>query len=209
MEHGIIPEFLGEGLVAGLLGHVSANQSRFASSRVLEQSHVVEAEGHVDAAVRISSRLADLGAFREQMEQRLLDRLPGLVTDLGLKPFDPTRIELQLVAHGDGAFYKTHIDTFSTADGSAASRRVISAIYYFSRLPKGYSGGELRLYDIRSIGDNLSAFTDIEPRRDCLVYFSAWQPHEVRPVRCPSGEFMDSRFAINCWIHEKTGRQGR
>jgi SM-20-related protein len=30
--------------------------------------------------------------------------------------------------------------------------------------------------------------------------FPSWVLHEVRPVSCPSKRFVDSRFAINCWL---------
>jgi Rps23 Pro-64 3,4-dihydroxylase Tpa1-like proline 4-hydroxylase len=74
---------------------------------------------------------------------------------------------------------------------------VLSGVYYFHRLPKPFSGGALRLH---AIGDE-SRFADIEPACDTLVVFPAWAPHEVLPVRCPSGAFMDSRFSINCWAY--------
>jgi Rps23 Pro-64 3,4-dihydroxylase Tpa1-like proline 4-hydroxylase len=106
-------------------------------------------------------------------------------------------VELELVAHGDGAFYRRHIDTQTATERSHI--RVLSGVYYFHRQPKRFTGGALRLY---AIGDP-QRFTDIEPTHNTLVVFPAWAPHEVQPVRCPSGQFMDSRFAINCWLHAR------
>ena len=75
-----------------------------------------------------------------------------------------------------------------------------SAVYYFHRSPKSFSGGALRLYSFEA-SEERGTFVDIEPTNDTLVFFPSWFPHEVRPVVCPSGRFEDSRFAINCWVH--------
>jgi Rps23 Pro-64 3,4-dihydroxylase Tpa1-like proline 4-hydroxylase len=40
----------------------------------------------------------------------------------------------------------------------------------------------------------------LEPRNNRLIAFPSFVPHEVRRVACPSGEFADSRFAINVWL---------
>jgi SM-20-related protein len=59
----------------------------------------------------------------------------------------------------------------------------------------------LRLY---AIGDPAGqTFIDIEPVHNSLLVFPSWAPHEVMPVSCPSQRFMDSRFAINCWVNNK------
>jgi Rps23 Pro-64 3,4-dihydroxylase Tpa1-like proline 4-hydroxylase len=79
---------------------------------------------------------------------------------------------------------------------------VISAVYYFHTLPKAFSGGALRLHSLAASG-KLGTFVDVEPDCDTLIFFPSWFPHEVLPVHCPSGRFMDSRFAINCWVHAK------
>jgi hypothetical protein len=76
--------------------------------------------------------------------------------------------------------------------------RVISAVYYFHRLPKSFSGGVLRIHPI---GGEPASFVDIEPANDKLIFFPSWVPHEVMPVVCPSGRFEDSRFALNCWVY--------
>jgi hypothetical protein len=69
----------------------------------------------------------------------------------------------------------------------------------FQLAAHGDGGGVLRLH---SLADHHEApFIDIEPDFDTLVFFPSWFPHEVLPVLVPSGRFLDSRFAINCWIH--------
>ena len=79
------------------------------------------------------------------------------------------------------------------------SYRAISAVYYFYRLPRSFSGGVLRLHSIGKEG----SFVDIEPMNDRLIFFPPWFPHEVMPVVSPSGSFERSRFAINCWVYAK------
>src|SRR5262249_19066174 len=99
------------------------------------------------------------------------------------------------VAHGDGAFFARHIDTLMHR------RRVISAVYYFFSLPKAFSGGVLRLHSMAATGQE-GTYVDIPPDYDTLVFFQSTFPHEVLPVKSPSGVFLDSRFAINIWIYE-------
>jgi SM-20-related protein len=74
-------------------------------------------------------------------------------------------------------------------------------VYYFFSEPKAFNGGALRLYAIG--GNSQQSFIDIEPERNSLLVFPSWAPHEVMPVHCPSGRFVDSRFAINCWLYRK------
>jgi SM-20-related protein len=66
---------------------------------------------------------------------------------------------------------------------------------------RSLAGGALRLYAIGGEADQ--KFVDIEPLRNSLLMFPSWAPHEVMPVSCPSKRFIDSRFAINCWVHRK------
>ena len=56
-------------------------------------------------------------------------------------------VELELVAHNDGAFYARHIDTATGEDSNQV--RVLSGVYYFHAKPKAFTGGALRLFAIR------------------------------------------------------------
>ena len=113
-------------------------------------------------------------------------------------PFEPSRFEFEMAAHGDGAFCKRRRYNF-IGNNSKLHRR-IGAVYYFHRTPKVFSGGALRIYSFEVTADR-GTFVDIEPTNNTLVFFPSWFPHEVLPVVCPSGRFEDSRFAINCWVH--------
>jgi SM-20-related protein len=188
----VLPDFLQPAEVESLLAHVAARQSAFAATRVGPANN-----GRIDPALRVSASLKDLGEFKALLKARLRGMAEALIADLRVSPFVTTSIELELVAHGDGAFYRRHIDT-----GWGTERpqiRVISGVYYFHRQPQGFAGGALRLH---AIGDP-DRCLDVEPVHNTLVVFPSWAPHEVRPVSCPSGQFMDSRFAINCWLYAR------
>ncbi len=62
----------------------------------------------------------------------------------------------------------------------------------------------MRLYDTLDYGGELrraDSFEAIEPVNNRLVAFTARTFHELRPIRCPSKKFEDSRFAVTNWIH--------
>ncbi len=124
---------------------------------------------------------------------------------LGCASFTPSRFEVEMVAHGDGAFFRRHIDTLTgSADTPRESRRgsrVISMVYYFCATPARFSGGQLRLHSLVATGE-AGTYVDIEPVNDTALFFPSWFRHEVLPVVCESGRFMDSRFAINCWVYK-------
>ena len=153
----------------------------------------------VDLKLRRSMKLKQLGDLEGELEARARETLPAMVQQLGATRFEPSKFELEMVAHGDGAFYAKHRDTNVFSSDPFANGRIISAVYYFHRVPKSFSGGLLRIYSFAGDKDT-DAFVDIEPTNDTLVFFPSWFPHEVLPVACPSGLFEDSRFAINCWV---------
>ena len=71
--------------------------------------------------------------------------------------------------------------------------------------PKQFSGGELRIYDSRRENDNYvptANYRTIVPEQNQLVLFASGLSHEITPVDCPSGQFADSRFTVNGWIHK-------
>jgi SM-20-related protein len=189
-------DFLPSAIVDGLLEHTITNQSRFRASRI----GYGESEG-VNPAVRISSTLDDLGSFKSTLKNLLRPLAPVFVAELKLQPFHLKGIELELVAHGDGAFFERHIDTIRSARShEAQSVRLLSGVYYFHATPKGFEGGALRLHEAMR-PENEGQFIDVEPVHNSLVIFPSWMPHEVMSVRCPTRRFIDSRFAINCWFH--------
>jgi SM-20-related protein len=186
--YGLVNDWLGPETVERLLRFAQSNEHVFKDTRVGQEG------GRIDPTVR-RSKLTKLGELKSELQVRVQAALPSMFERLGGAPFEPVWVELEMVAHGDGALFTKHIDTSMRPNGT--SNRAISAVYYFHRLPKSFSGGVLRLHSLVGSG----SFVDIEPTNDSLVFFPSWFPHEVMPVTCPSGRFEDSRFAINCWVH--------
>jgi Rps23 Pro-64 3,4-dihydroxylase Tpa1-like proline 4-hydroxylase len=192
--HVVVHDFLDAATVAGLLDHALSRECDFRPTGVGSKA--------VDTRIRISTSLRDLGAYGPILKSKILGFLPNLIARLQVTPFEPSWLETELVAHGDGAFYKRHIDTQTVAQYEDFDEiRVLSGVYYFFVEPKVFSGGALRLYAIG--GNSEQNFIDIAPQRNSLLVFPSWAPHEVMPVHRPSGRFIDSRFAINCWLHRK------
>ncbi len=190
--HRILLAAFEDAFASRLLSHAIDNEQRFEASRV------GAVEGVVNPAFRSSRILRDLGTLENDIRMRLLDLAPALMKQLGTTPFAVAKAELEMVAHGDGAFYRPHIDT-ALDDPDDDTVRLVSAVYYFHVEPRRYSGGALRLHPIGSHGAS-GQCVDIEPQHNALVSFPSWALHEVLPVRCPSRSFADSRFAINCWL---------
>jgi Rps23 Pro-64 3,4-dihydroxylase Tpa1-like proline 4-hydroxylase len=194
LPYRIYGDFLSREHHAALLAWALDNQSRFAPSAVGGVAKSVQ------PTVRQSLFLRDLGPLEAVLRQRITEQLPQVFADFSTRPFTLQGIELELVAHNDGAFYRRHIDTVTT-DRPGYGDRIFSGVYYFWREPKGFSEGQLRLYRLGSGSREDGHFPDIPPPQNGLVAFRSWWPHEVRPVRCPSGQFADSRFAVNCWVY--------
>lgn len=189
--HRIVPGFLGEELVNRLLDYVISHQEDFRDAQV---GYEIE---EVNPAIRVAKVLYDFGELREEVLKRFVEIMPEAVASLHLSDFELDKCELELAAHGDGAFFKRHADTFVGVRENKR-QRVLTGVLYFHALPKGFSHGALRLY---SLNPSVSTHVDIIPERDQLVLFPAWAEHEVLPVSCPSKEFRDFRFAINCWFN--------
>lgn len=148
----------------------------------------------VDPSVR-AALIIDVAPFRDELAALIDVRLEGTRAQLGVQPFEPMGKHFSMVAYGDGAFYGKHIDM---SVGAAIDRppRQITFVYYFFREPKRFSGGALRLFDMRLSGQSM----DVEPEHDMLLAFPSWMPHEVLPIACPGCGFGDGRFAVNIWV---------
>jgi Rps23 Pro-64 3,4-dihydroxylase Tpa1-like proline 4-hydroxylase len=140
------------------------------------------------------------GPWQVPLRERVAELFPELLRAAKTKPFELAEIDLKLVAYGDGDFIAAHSDTV-TGSRRGNTDRILAAIYYFHREPKGYSGGELRLYPFGAAGAETDPFDAVEPRRNSLTVFPAWAMHSVTPVSVPSRRYEDSRFAVNCWLN--------
>lgn len=187
--------FLGHELIARLLDYAIDNQSRFETSTVGITDKI-----RVNPDWRVSSILWDFGVLKPELKACFKRILPDDMQHLKQSAFELCKTELELVSHGNGAFYNTHIDT--AIDKKEDSVRVLTAVYYFHAEPKSFTGGNIRLLPIRNSSDEEN-YIDIEPCNDRLLIFPSWVPHRVMPVHSDSTDFRDSRFAINCWYRKK------
>jgi SM-20-related protein len=190
--------FLGDEEREGLLRWALDQRESFKPSKVIG--------GIVDPERRISKKTSKLGPYRPVFERKIGERLDDIFQRTGTRAFEPESYELELVAHGDGAHFAPHTDIpFGPGrkplggDKSGIQDRLLSGVYYFHREPKAYSGGALRLYRFGA-ADTADDWIDVEPEQNSLVVFPTWARHAVRPVSCPSGDFADSRFAVNVWL---------
>ena len=193
VPHRLFPSWLGSEHAAGLLSYAAAEEARFEPAGIDGTDH---GEGRkIDPSFRRSLRLRDLGPFSRLLRDRALVLQGELETAFGMGHTSKKEAEIELVAHGDGAFYRSHIDTF-TGDGitDLANRR-LSLVYYLHNRPRRFTGGNLRLFAPGSL-----QATAIEPMHDTLLAFPSFLPHEVEPVSCPGGSFIEGRFAVNIWL---------
>jgi SM-20-related protein len=191
----VIDGFLTDDLHAALLNYALSNETSFLPAAVTSNR---SPDGVVDPEFRKSWRCSEgLGeltpAFRDAIRSGLVAQTPKL----GVPDFTIARLELELVAHRHGSFFRRHIDTATqSARDSQASDRIVTAVYYFHAAPKRFSGGELALAPLGRGEPKL-----IEPRNNRLVAFASFVPHEVLPVVCQIDEFSHARFAVNIWLH--------
>lgn len=122
----------------------------------------------------------------------------ALLARLGLSRFALGRFELQVTRHADGAHLWCHRDI-----GPAHPDRHISYVYYFHRQPKGFSGGDLLLFDQDASGarGDLLAFTRIIPTDNMLILFPSDRWHSVSRVIVESGDPLDARWTVNGWFN--------
>lgn len=101
---------------------------------------------------------------------------------------------MEFCATGDAGLFARHSDATHPFGW-----RQCSFLYYFHRTPKRFEGGELAIYGLR--GDLTATdhpLVAVEPRDNRLVVFhtaATW--HEVRPVRCDTGNLADGRFVLS------------
>ena len=188
-----LSKFLGSAR-EGMMRQVLEHQSDFKAATVLMPGENIP---KVDDRMRKARMIEDASFIEAGFVEKLKGALQPALERMGIKGFPVGHIELQVTASGDGDYYRMHRDTDKT------STREISFVYFFHREPRGFLGGELRLYDDSRVSGKAHADCSqlVSPRQDMLVVFPSTTSHELLPVRVPSREFADSRFTINGWIH--------
>jgi Rps23 Pro-64 3,4-dihydroxylase Tpa1-like proline 4-hydroxylase len=193
-NHVVIDDFLTPAENWQLLGYALESQAQFEGSKVIgtledyRKSQVLYAIKH--------------SRWRDVFLNRLKLHLPHIQASLGASSFSVGEFEIQLTASGDGDYFKAHADHSPETRNTAA--REITYVYYFHREPKSFAGGALLIYHDRPeqlAYESLRSVTAVAPRNNCLVLFASACWHELDVVRCPSGQFADSRFTVNGWLH--------
>ena len=190
LPHRILRNWLGGTQAARLLAYGLAAEARFTPTRLNDHG-----TGRLDAVVRQSCVLKDLGAFAGPLRRKALALQAGLETAFGMPHAPANSTQMEMVAHGDGAFYRPHTDTYAGDEYTPLGRRRMTMVYYLHRKPQAFTGGRLRLFDL---GGDQSI--EIEPTHDSLLVFPSSATHEVETISCPGNAFADARFAVNIWL---------
>lgn len=197
--------FLSESERLQLLEWTLTNRTRFKPAKVTKGR--VDSKARLDPQQRIALTTGKIAPIDLMLRPRLINALPEVIAKTGTGGPTPGSLELELAAQGDGAHFAPHLDISigpnrkPLGGTTPLEDRVVSAVYYYHAEPKAFSGGNLRLYRFGAEPNDSVATNhiDIEPVQNSLVAFPSWVVHEVRRVSCPSGNFGDFRFALNCW----------
>jgi Rps23 Pro-64 3,4-dihydroxylase Tpa1-like proline 4-hydroxylase len=194
----VLDEFLSPAELNALMQYVLEQEAQFQISQVLSPG---VSGGAIDYEQRRSRVLMDLGGHEKVITDHLLTCLPRVLQKWGRDPFPISRIESQTTASNHGDFFRCHSDN----GAPEVATREVTFVYFFHREPKAFSGGELRIYDSAPESDGYPATSHcrpIVPEQNQLVLFPSGLSHEITSVECLSGQFADSRFTVNGWLHK-------
>ena len=191
-SHTIIDGFLGEELSQDLLDFVLSHEDGFVPTSVYNASKGMGVRGESRTSFRFDG---DWKTKRKAFRAVVEERIEEVVSGAGSAGFRPDQMEIELVATRDGGHFIRHIDTLTQVP-DAPTDRIVSAVYYFHREPKAFTGGDLIMHGIG--GDEAKP---IKPKHDRLVVFTSIAPHEVAATQVTGDAFGDARFSINCWLH--------
>jgi 2OG-Fe(II) oxygenase superfamily/Tetratricopeptide repeat len=187
-----VPDFLPQALHDTLLPRVLA-----APGEDVVASTVGMNEYRPDT--RMSYTVTGLQDLRDAFWEHVAALLPSVLARLQLPPFKVGSKEVRIRTYRAGNFFEVHRDDSLP---ESADRR-ISFVYFFHRVPRRFSGGDLMLIDTNPDGSrsSVTAFTRIVPVDNSLVLFPSRFYHAVVPVECASPDPGDSRFVINGHVH--------
>jgi SM-20-related protein len=185
----VMDEFLAPQELARVWDLAMTRADRFITSRVVGDSY----DDVLDPAYRRSRLLFELDDIHDLFASRILSCLPHVFRGLSWRPFNVAHVEVQLTASNDGEFFRAHTDN---GHGSVRERE-ITFVYFCHREPRGFSGGDLKIYDSYSSGPCRA----ISPEQNRIVFFPSDRWHEIAPVSCTSRDFADSRLTLNGWLH--------
>ncbi|WP_158914617.1 2OG-Fe(II) oxygenase [Caulobacter sp. S45] len=191
-----VSEFVNDAILAQIIALTQKGLSGAVSSAIYNRDY-----SGVEATSRISTVLTDVEELRTLLmpEVKAYFKQHKVAQTLGFDRDDLKKYEFQATCHGDGAFFKPHVDNNTD---EIYRGRAISFVYYFHVPPKRFSGGALVLYD-RQDGATFShtGFTRILPQQNSIVFFPSETLHEVEPVKTASADPETARFTLNGWFH--------
>jgi len=185
------------------LAHFVRESDRFEPARVTKPG---KHDGEADTTSRRAEVAEAAGDIIDRLEADLRSALPHARRELGVSYFPPGAVERQVTAHGDGDFFGFHNDIGDP--WSTMSSRRVSFVYYFHEEPRGFSGGQLRLYDTNCFDDGrreaADSYRDIEPTDNSVIFFASDAYHEVLPVHLDGDRDPHDarRFTVNGWFHD-------
>jgi Rps23 Pro-64 3,4-dihydroxylase Tpa1-like proline 4-hydroxylase len=140
---------------------------------------------------------------KNRFRQYIRETIPKVTARLNVAPFEILDLEVKLRAYLDGHFFRLHMDCPPKIESCA--HRKVSYVYFFHKLPRAYTGGNLLLFDsnLETNQFTTSSFTSIVPEDNCIVLFPSVYWHSVVPISCPSKQFADSRFVINGHVSDR------
>jgi len=191
-------DFLPAPLQAELMEFALQNFERFAPARVTGD------RWNTEKPIARSGRCMDvLAEFEASFGPHLATCVADVAPRIQVPPFEHDGFELQMTRYGDGDFFISHRDVEITDPGAPESRRRIAFVYYFSKRPRPFGGGDLLIYDSdrTSPAADPMKFTRVHPEDNSIALFPTQVLHEVTPVVCSSTEVEDGRLTINGWIH--------
>ncbi len=164
-------------------------------------------QGEYKPQTRESLDLPGEWEVKKRIHQHVRAVLPDVLPRLHVPPFEISQLEVKVRAYLDGHFFRVHMDCPPKQQTDVPNRqtnvpnRQVSYVYFFHKLPRAYSGGELLLFDSDPDVDKsqytTARFTRVVPEDNSIVFFPSAYWHSVIPVSCPSKEYADSRFVIN------------
>ena len=188
--HFVLHDFLPLDEREQLLEWTIASEARFHHRRIV----------HDGAEAVRKYTLDDLGPSTSAFAERVRGGCADWIARLRVSSFALGELELRIGAYPDGTRFDFHLDA-ATGNTAFESTRRITAVYYYFRQPQQFTGGDIRLYHLGA-GPGSDKRVAIPPAQNSLVVFPSWVGHDVTPIHCPSADFADSRFAVNCWLHQ-------
>ncbi|WP_271078521.1 2OG-Fe(II) oxygenase [Aurantiacibacter sp. MUD61] len=185
-------DWLPESLCTRLFEESLASENDYVEAKVAyNRKRGILKPSIVEPRIRQASKRKLPGEWTKIFADRVLAEKDDIAEALGFRfPAQP-HFQVEAVHTGDGGRFDIHIDTLRGREKA----RVITGVYYYSRAPLPFTGGELNLFSL----DRRSS-RGVAPTRNSIVFFSSIFPHEIAPVRVPTGEFADGRFSVNIWL---------